>query len=94
MGSLELSRPVQSLLNIAAPHIGDAVAKPIAAGLSHYEQLRGQVREGHTKALGALGEVQQQALPQKKRLLTTNWSRALRDPRAAAGALRHPRALG
>ena len=51
-----------ALFKIAAPHIGDA-ARPIAAGLSHYEQLRGQVREGHNKALGALGEVQQKALP-------------------------------
>jgi hypothetical protein len=51
-----------AMLKIAAPHIGDA-AKPIAAGLSQYEQLRGQVRDGHKKAMGVAGEVQRKALP-------------------------------
>ena len=51
-----------AMLKIAAPHIGDA-AKPIAAGLSQYEQLRGQVRDGHKKAAGVAGEVQRKALP-------------------------------
>ena len=51
-----------AMLKLAAPHIGEA-AKPIAAGLSQYEQLRGQVREGHKKALGVAGEVQRKALP-------------------------------
>ncbi len=50
------------MLKIAAPDIGDA-AKPIAAGLSQYEQLRGQVRDGHKKAMGVAGEVQRKALP-------------------------------
>ena len=52
-----------AMLKIAAPHIGEAAAKPIAAGLSQYEQLRGQVREGHKKAMGIAGEVQRKALP-------------------------------
>ena len=52
-----------AMLQIAAPHIGEAAAKPIAAGLGQYEQLRGQVREGHKKALGVAGEVQRKALP-------------------------------
>ena len=51
-----------AMLQIAAPHIGEA-AKPIAAGLSQYEQLRGQVRDGHKKAIGIAGEVQRKALP-------------------------------
>ena len=51
-----------AVLQIAAPHIG-AAAKPIAAGLSQYEQLRGQVRDGHKKAMGVAGEVQRKALP-------------------------------
>ena len=52
-----------AMLKIAAPHIGEAAAKPIAAGLSQYEQLRGQVREGHKRAMGVAGEVQRKALP-------------------------------
>ena len=51
-----------AMLKIAAHHIGEA-AKPIAAGLSQYEQLRGQVRDGHKKAMGVAGEVQRKALP-------------------------------